>query len=137
MFLAIYLINFCYRLAQSESVQYFKFDKDGELFVYEPGVGCLGPYYKVPQGFEINDITQKSLSGSKVDELQHMDVSSSPSALLSQESVTFPNVTEKSGVKRLDLVIYVMFNLLEHVLFDIWCRFLIIVTGRSDLTRSY
>ena len=44
--------------AKSESVQYFQFDKDGNLYVFEPGAGCLGPCVKVDSGFELYDVSQ-------------------------------------------------------------------------------
>ena len=33
-----------------------QFDSDGNLFVYEPGAGCLGTPRKIPQGFTQEDL---------------------------------------------------------------------------------
>ena len=48
------------RLACSEGVQYFQFDSQGNLYVFEPGVGCSGPCVKVEPGFEMKEISQIS-----------------------------------------------------------------------------
>ena len=32
----------CFRLAAPESVQFFQFDKDGNMYVFPPGSGCAG-----------------------------------------------------------------------------------------------
>ena len=34
-----------------ESVQFMQFDKEGNLYVYEPGAGCSGVPRKIEQGF--------------------------------------------------------------------------------------
>ena len=39
-------------MAEPESVQYFQFDKDGNMFVNEPGAGCSGQCVKVDPGFD-------------------------------------------------------------------------------------
>ena len=97
------------RLAQSESVHYFRFDKDGELFVYELGAGFSGPCYKVEQGFELDDVTQMSHFGSTLDKSEGFD-SSSLTPLLSQTSVTNSNVTENMSVNRSVLFYFIRFR---------------------------
>ena len=49
---------------ESESVQFMQFDSEGNLFIYEPGAGCLGFAHKIPQGFTQDDLqfTQSSKS---------------------------------------------------------------------------
>ena len=49
--LLVYFNVMIYRMAQSESVQYFQFDKQGNLDIYEPGAGCSDPCVKVGPGF--------------------------------------------------------------------------------------
>ena len=47
-----------YRLVASEDVQYFHFDKDGNMFIYKPGAGFSGNCKLVTPGEEI--FTNKS-----------------------------------------------------------------------------
>ena len=45
----------------SESVQYFQFDQDGNMYMFRPGSGFTGPSVKVEPGFEmaeVKDLTQ-------------------------------------------------------------------------------
>ena len=48
------MVIFTFRLAKPEDVQYFQFDKDGNMFIYEPGAGCTGVPKLVPPGEELN-----------------------------------------------------------------------------------
>ena len=41
-------------MACSEDVQYFQFDKDGNMLVYEPGSGFSGECHLVRPGDELN-----------------------------------------------------------------------------------
>ena len=41
---------------KSQSVQFMQFDKEGNLFVFEPGAGCSGIARKIPQGFSQEDL---------------------------------------------------------------------------------
>ena len=41
-------------------VQYFQFDKDGNMFVFEPGSGFSGPAMKVEPGFFTAEVYDKS-----------------------------------------------------------------------------
>ena len=41
-------------LAKPEDVQYFQFDSDGNMYVYEPGAGCTGVVRKVAPGEELH-----------------------------------------------------------------------------------
>ena len=43
----------CYSLAKFEDVQYFQFDSDGNMYVYEGGAGCTGHVRKVEPGDEL------------------------------------------------------------------------------------
>ena len=90
---------FCniFRLACSESVQYFQFDKEGNLYVYQPGAGCSGPRVRVEPGFEIKDVTQISgLNESSIqDEREVLKTQVSE-----QVSLSSSNVIEPTPVKR-------------------------------------
>ena len=46
------------RLAASEDVEYFQFDQDANMFVYQPGSGFSGPSVKVEPGFDVNEVKQ-------------------------------------------------------------------------------
>ena len=52
------LVKLYNRLACLESVQYFQFDSDRNLFVYEPGAGFSGNCVRVEPGFDLNEISQ-------------------------------------------------------------------------------
>ena len=45
---------YIFRLAKSEDVQYFQFDHDGNMYVYEPGSGYTGVPRKVEPGEELH-----------------------------------------------------------------------------------
>ena len=49
-----------FRLKCSESVQYFQFDKDGNMYVFEPGSGFSGPCVRVEPGFELDECGESS-----------------------------------------------------------------------------
>ena len=53
---------FIFSLVASESVQYFQFDKGGNMFVFEPGSGMSGPSLKVEPGFELHEMQNASQS---------------------------------------------------------------------------
>ena len=42
-----------------------QFDCDGNLFIYEPGAGCLGVPCKIPQGFTQEEMENISSSDNK------------------------------------------------------------------------
>ena len=46
-------LKFLCRLAAPESVQFFQFDKDGNMYVFEPGAGCTGESKLVQPGEEM------------------------------------------------------------------------------------
>ena len=46
-------------MVDCESVQYFKFDSMGNMFLYEPGSGFLGEA-KLVQGFEMQELSNWS-----------------------------------------------------------------------------
>ena len=50
----LYLFYYVFRLKFSESVQYFSFDKEGNMFVYPPGAGCTGIPRKFYPGDELD-----------------------------------------------------------------------------------
>ena len=47
-------MNVTYRLAQPEDVQYFQFDKEGNMYIFEPGAGCTGVPRMVQPGEELH-----------------------------------------------------------------------------------
>ena len=59
------------RLAKPEDVQYFQFDSNGNMYVFEPGAGCSGLARKVEPGEEW-DLT--NLSNSNVSHTQTYDL---------------------------------------------------------------
>ena len=95
-----YFIIFVYRLVQSEDVQYFRFDENGDLFIYETGSGFSGPSFKVEQGFEINEVMQNYDMNVMKSELA-LNVTSTESNLLSQNCVESTDITKVAGAKRL------------------------------------
>ena len=44
----------------SEDVQYFQFDEQGNMFVFQPGAGFTGPSLKVQPGFDMKEVTELS-----------------------------------------------------------------------------
>ena len=50
-FVVISIITF--KVKATESVQYFQFDKDGNMFVFAPGAGCSGEAALVQPGDEL------------------------------------------------------------------------------------
>ena len=53
MFFILHMNLFDFRMAQSESVQYFQFDQEGNMFVYPPGGGLSGIPKLVKPGDEM------------------------------------------------------------------------------------
>ena len=61
--LVVFCIICCvnsFSLAASEDVQYFQFDSEGNMFIFEPGSGFSGPAVKVEPGFEMQTYTQEN-----------------------------------------------------------------------------
>ena len=56
MLCAIYFSLTC-----SESVQYFQFDSEGNMFIFQPASGFTGPSLKVEPGFEMGKYSQEKL----------------------------------------------------------------------------
>ena len=56
-------------MATPEDVQYFQFDSDGNMYIYEPGAGCSGIPRRVEPGEELHLFTERSFSQEK--ELWH------------------------------------------------------------------
>ena len=77
--------DFYFSLKCSEDIQYFQFDKDGNMLIFKPGSGFTGPSVKVEPGFEIDECTQDSLF-SNDDKLKTENVFGA-SASVSQVSV--------------------------------------------------
>ena len=51
---SVVVINLYYRLVCLEDVQYFQFDEQGNMFVYQPGAGFSGICKKVAPGEDFN-----------------------------------------------------------------------------------
>ena len=65
---------FVFRLRASEDIQYFQFDQDGNMFIFQPCSGFSGPAIKVEPGFEMNQcmphvLFDETASGMNCDEL--------------------------------------------------------------------
>ena len=43
-------LNYCCRLYEPESVKFFQFDSDGNMYVSAPGAGCIGEATLVQPG---------------------------------------------------------------------------------------
>ena len=91
----------------SESVQYFQFDSDGNMYVFRPGSGFSGPSIKVDPGFQMEECSQDELF-SQIGESE-MDSFIGTSGFLSQISVMSDKcesqmVKDKSN-RRLELFI--------------------------------
>ena len=97
-----FVSNFYYcfvRLAQPEDIQFFQFDKDGNMFVYEPGAGCTGIPKKVAPGDDLISTWKTDRSSISVDSTQ---LSSTMNSIFSGESHCSNvdlNVMEPSKVK--------------------------------------
>ena len=52
--------SFCFRITKTNSVQYFQFDSQGNMYIYVPGAGCTGDTKFVAPGddFIFSDTTQ-------------------------------------------------------------------------------
>ena len=64
---------FCLRLAQVETVQFFQFDSDGNMYMFAPGAGCTGVAKLVKPGDEmifsgesVENYQESQMSGSNV-----------------------------------------------------------------------
>ena len=60
---SVKLCVFYFRLAQSESVQFFQFDSEGNMFVFAPGAGCTGEAKLVQPGDELIFSSEESNVG--------------------------------------------------------------------------
>ena len=56
-------VKFLCRMCSSEPVQYFKFDQDGNMYMYEPGAGFSGEAKLVQPGDELFTVDCEYLSG--------------------------------------------------------------------------
>ena len=44
----------CFSMAKSEDVQYFQFDQEGNMYIFEGGAGCTGKARKVAPGEDLH-----------------------------------------------------------------------------------
>ena len=70
----------------SESVQYFQFNAEGNLFVYEPGAGFSGNCVRVEPGFEMHDVSQIRASLGECDGLNQLPMSATTSQVMTLSS---------------------------------------------------
>ena len=89
-------------MAESEDVQYFQFDSQGNMFVFKPGSGFSGPSVKVEPGFEMCEVTQLTQSLS-----QSVEVSQLSAEISSLEI----NTLSSTPVKRSIFVLANVYNL--------------------------
>ena len=43
-----------FRMTESEAMQFFQFDQEGNMYVFAPGAGCTGPTHLVRPGDELS-----------------------------------------------------------------------------------
>ena len=96
------------RLAKSEDVQYFQFDKDGNMYVYEPGSGCTGVTRKVEPGEELHlgvwsevNVTEKFS-----DSLASTSISHSDSSKFASSQVDYSVMDNSEGNRYYLLLLY-------------------------------
>ena len=53
VFRLCYQCDFFCRMADPESVQFFQFDSEGNMYMFEPGAGCTGASRCVEPGDEM------------------------------------------------------------------------------------
>ena len=112
------LLLLFHRLACSESVQYFQFDSEGNLYVFEPGAGSTGPCVKVEPGFEMGDVSQASILGS--DSSQRSEFSEVTSSVVKSEISSC--VSKASDSKRYESFIMLRIMLFIMILFRLVCN---------------
>ena len=68
-------------MAQSEDIQYSQFDKEGNMFIFEPGAGCTGVPRKVEPGEELHlsswsevNVTETSVKSKVQSSMQNIQV---------------------------------------------------------------
>ena len=72
--------NFFFRISQPETVQFFQFDAEGNMYMFEAGVGCSGVPKLVRPGDELFSHNLSKKSAECVMELvQPIDIEPSPS----------------------------------------------------------
>ena len=87
-----------FRMSEAESVQYFQFDKDGNMFIFPPGSGCNGEPKLVMPGEQLNF----GVSDFQVDEVQETQwsqsnvITNSAPEVVQTESTQFLSQDEKS-----------------------------------------
>ena len=62
-----------FRLSEPESVQYFQFDKDGNMFIFAPGSGCSGEVELVRPGDEL-PFGQSNIEGNVMTDTMCMEL---------------------------------------------------------------
>ena len=99
---------FLYRL-HTESVQYFQFDKEGNMYVFEPGAGFSGESVWVEPGFEVNVMQNWFSTLKSAGDISTQNDARSVNVSDVAISSSCPDVTELKPVasKRLILVCYV------------------------------
>ena len=104
-----FIINF--RLAASESVQFFQFDQQGNMFVFEPGAGCTGMTTLVRPGDDLifDSHSRSNVSVEQLSQSEHLALipSSSSSETLSKISSRY-NLMNFLG--QFNLWIYLIFS---------------------------
>ena len=87
--LCYFTVLFNFRLHASEDVQYFQFDKFGNMYVYKPGSGFLGPSLKVEPGFMMQEV---------VDMMQNLSLISDVTETQSEVKTECVEISQESSV---------------------------------------
>ena len=93
-----------FRIAKPEDVQYFQFDSEGNMFIFEPGAGCTGNVRKVSPGEELfnENCTQENLT--QIYDLvppSNVNVKSEPVVQICNDvPISAPTQARKKGPKR-------------------------------------
>ena len=66
--------NLYFRMAQSEDVQYFQFDSEGNMYIYEGGAGCTGIPRKVAPGEELHLSNGVNITDTQVETFDSLNV---------------------------------------------------------------
>ena len=96
-----------------EAVQYFQFDQQGNMYVFQPGSGFSGPSVKVSPGFEMQECTQETLfQQSNVDEIgdESMFASGCMSDWSQTQDTSASQIQESSQSKRSIMFVLYLYN---------------------------
>ena len=94
-----------------ESVQYFQFDKEGNMYVFEPGSGFSGCCLRVEPGFKLNECSENSFFSDGVSG-ESSSVTKSPSEICQEAVECGSQIVSPTPLKRFVFcVIYLKYML--------------------------